>query len=334
MKNTHLMNISELRETLAGRPYVHVIVASSEDRSIASIGALRRLGCSPDHLFVFTYPRFQDRSVSMGGVTKHERIVSLMSREKLHEEPVPNAHAFSLLHKGLVSIQDRAKGLPIVVDFTCMTEVHLLALVSIATRNASSQAPLFVCYTTPQYYSFEEPGFSGWKDVLFVPIGSLSSIALDGHSHGLILAGHDGERLAVALQESEPETGKILYTQPETRPDFLHKAREANQVVVKRLLSLRNSDSRDTLRAWKEERTMLDDLEHVLAISKALASEARRSGGSLILFPFGPKLVTLAAALAIKEEGDLASWAVCPIPTRLRPDFTFGSGHTYCLELR
>lgn len=334
MKSIRLMEMADLRDTLSSRPFVHVVVISSEDRSIASVEALCHLDCIPSRLLAFTYPRFQEIRAERRGPTNHDRLVTMMKPAKPLVKEVSNAHAFSMLHRELANIIDRAQRLPIVIDFTCMTEVHLLALVSVAMTATRLESELYFCYTTPQYYSFEEQGFIGWKDVLFVPIGDLTAASSDGHSQGLILPGHDGERLAVALQEYEPESGMILYTRPEGRPDFLLKAREANRTVAQRLLLLRSgpqSNAAET--AWCEAGTMLDDLDQVLEISTALAEKARRTAGPLMLFPFGPKLVTLAAALAMTEERGLASWAVCPIPTRHRPDFTFGSGHTYCLAL-
>ncbi len=326
----------EILTVLNSGRFALVMARSPEERSTACAKLLFDQEKIPYALHLIDYPRLR-RSPDKAETVRLRQQDTIL-RSGIRRDPIAedgaNPFAYNQLSKQIRSFLNRYVDLPIVFDFTCMTIVHLLALVSVLEFTPRRKHPVYLCYTTPRFYGFERIGYAGWKDVLFVPLGEPHPATNEGYARGLVLAGHDAERLGVALQEYEPDGGIVLYTMTRDRPDFLQRGREVNEMVVKRLLSLRipGTGKPAGVYAWEERGNVLDDPCTVVAIVKRLATSAIDENGPLVLFPFGPKLTILTAAMAICSHAGLSSWAVCPIPTAYLADTSFGSGDIYCIR--
>lgn len=330
-----LRNFTDVIQELGTASYFLFSVLSSEDRSTACIEKLIESDKLPKRLYLSEYPSIRDPEDEMKRVNKLYQALSEKLKKSLHIDSETNPYAFSQLVRQLMCVIKEAGSAPLLVDFTCMTIVHALALVDVLSSSGlPGHGNIYLCYTTPGYYGFERIGDAGWKDVLFVPIGDLRQQAHEGHARGLILAGHDAEPLGVALEEFEPDGGIVLYTRTMDRPDFERRAREENRTIVMRLLSLRiiNSTSSAGIGVWSEESTVIDDTERIESVVSGLVESAAADRGPILLYPFGPKLAVVSAALALSKAAGVSSWAVCPTPTAYQADFSVGSGTIYCVS--
>jgi hypothetical protein len=139
----------------------------------------------------------------------------------------------------------------------------------------------------------------------------------EGQSRGIILAGHDAERLSVALGELEPASGTLVYCGNPKRPDFLRRAREVNAKIERRLLQLRmprSSGPPAAVDGWTASSIDVGDFQALSTALRIQVNEAKREESPVILFPFGPKPDSLAVALLLREWGVGDAWAVYPVP--------------------
>jgi len=130
-----------------------------------------------------------------------------------------------------------------------MTRVHLVAVAEAVRRRHESLDELYFCYATPRSYGFQKGLLLGWRDTLFVPINMRRSLRREGNARGVILAGHNNERLSTALHELEPLSGVFIHAREEGRPDLLARGRELNKPIENRLLRLKMPD----MDGWKRK---------------------------------------------------------------------------------
>jgi len=227
-----------------------------------------------------------------------------------------NAFAVNPLTDLTAQILEECEGLPLLVDISCMTRVHLFALVA-ALYGRKGPTDIRFCYTVPVSYGFRREDRLGWRDVLFIPIGNRWVFKREGQSRGIILAGHDAERLSVALGELEPASGSVVYCGNPKRPDFLRRAREVNEHVERRLRHLRmprSSGPPGSADGWNIECIDVGDFRTLSNVLWTQVKEARHEECPVILFPFGPKPDSLAVALLLREWNVEDAWAVYPVP--------------------
>jgi hypothetical protein len=318
---------SELGAEISNEPYDYAAALSFEDRDTAWAKALAGFSAKPRRVTLFDY----DTRVEPAEETRESRAANLrvfetvFGADRIETIPKVNPFALSGLVRMMQALVSRAAGTRLLVDVTCMTRVHALASVTVAQPQSAAPSRPVYCYATPASYGFEIGSHASWKDTLFMPIGKPRLLKREGHAHGLILAGHDGERLSVALQELEPATGTIVYARRSHRPDLLRKARAANRVLASRLLALRVPNDGRAGRggpAWLEEVVDLEDVAKLQAIANRSMTSARADRGPLILYPFGPKLAVVEVALTIAEASDVDAWAVYPVPTVFQIDYS------------
>jgi hypothetical protein len=239
-----------------------------------------------------------------------------------------NAFAVNSLEECTVRMLEQCAGLALVVDISCMTRVHLLAVVAALCTRFESVDVRF-CYSVPASYGFRPEDRSGWRDVLFVPAGSRWMFKREGQSRGIILAGHDAERLSVALGELEPASGILVYCGNPKRPDFLRRAREVNQKIERRLLQLRmprSSGPPGSADGWTATSIDVGEFEALSTALQTQVSEARRDKSPVILFPFGPKPDSLAVALLLRQWNVEDAWVVYPVPKSFSTTYSEGVG--------
>ena len=320
---------SSVAAAIRDKPYSYVAATSFEDRDTAWAAFLRDLPTKPRKVILFEYdtavePRDEDlrcRAANLGAFEQY------FGRSCIHRVSKVNPFAFSALVRAMQPIISSITTQQILIDITCMTRVHALAAVSVMQLVDARNYTCLYCYTAPASYGFEIGSHASWKDVLFIPIGKPRLFKREGHAQGLILAGHDGERLSVALQELEPATGTIVYTRRQRRPDLLRKARDANRTVASRLLALRVPDDSPAVRgeqAWRESVLAMEDTRKLERIVTAMVAQARRDRGPVVVYPFGPKLTMVEVALMIAEAPDVDAWVVYPVPASFDVNYSRG----------
>ena len=333
---------NSLIERISSKRFAFVAAISFEERSTAWAHFLWKQGLRPDEVILFDYntkavPENEDREMR----NKCRKDFGVFLELKKPQESIldsVNAFAVNQLNYLSANFLDRCQRDTdiIIVDITCMTRVHLIGLSSALRTRVGKTVQIFFCYATPRSYGFQQGILLGWKDTLFVPIGKRRFFKREGYSRGIIFAGHYGERISVALQELEPACGSLIYTKQEDRPDLLRRAKEVNNFIERRLSLLRmprvkvgdqNSDR------WRVEVIGLDDFPDLYKILINEAKLAAQDEGPIMIYPFGPKPITIFSSLLLGSIQDAQAWAVYPVPDRFDARYSVGVGYLYAYSL-
>ena len=316
-------------------------VISFEERSTAISDIIIKTNKIPRSLFLFDY---DTKTVPIEEYqflrNKNEQFFkSIFINTDITNYPKTNPFIFNDLLNKTISILNKCINKTLIIDFTCMTRIHIFAIINALNRIKRSPSSILFCYTAPKTYgNINKIKKIGWEDILFVPIGIPRITRREGHARGLILAGYNSERLSVALHEIEPNGGMFVYTKTNLRPDLLKKAIEDNKMILTRLLSLKihrtdKSMNLFTFNRWEKKIIEIGDVSILEKITNELIKSAVADEGPLILFPFGSKLGTLTAALTIARSIKVDSWAVYPVPSEFKVDYTQGISIIYSYTL-
>lgn len=345
MSNTQLVSVSRdnILQLLALQSFDFLAAVSFEERSTAWAQALSYCGLRPMHTILFDYNTLVDPEADDRELRKKCRDIFnamfFLDNNNLSVCGPINAFAVNQLTQLTTRLITDCTSNYLLVDISCMTRVHLVAL-SNALRSVNRKpGSVLLCYTTPQSYSFQKEVLHGWKDTLFVPIGELRSFRREGHARGVAFPGHYGERLGVALQEIEPDSGILIYTRQEGRTDLLRCAKEVNKFIAKRLLLLRmpradgfNSSTSPT-DCWRSEVVNIDDFGRLHCLIEEEVNSAIYDGGPIMMYPFGPKPVTLFATLSLASYTNVQSCVVYPLPEKFDAQYSSGIGQLHCYSL-
>jgi hypothetical protein len=326
-----VIRTQELIDGLAKRSFAFMAAISFEERSITSANFLQKHALCPDEVLLFSYdtrvePGEEDREMREKCIQGFRSLLAIGDTRQSIREHV-NAFAFNRLYDLCSNFLAHTLSKPIVVDITCLTRVHLMALSSALVNRTNKSSGVYICYTTPRSYGFQSNTVLSWKDVLFVPIGKRRFPRREGHACGVIFPGHYGERLSVALQELEPASGRLIYTKQESRPDLLLRSREANHFIEERLrlLVMPRADGKTRQTDyWTIDIVNLGDFERLAHILSEVVSQARADEGPIMVYPFGPKPQTMFTALFLASQEDVQSWVVYPVPERFDARYSEG----------
>jgi hypothetical protein len=210
----------------------------------------------------------------------------------------------------------------LIIDVSCLTKIHAIALSdpTVFSRLASWE----VAYSVPETYGHvttsKEPT-PGWRDVLILPVSAAPGPASDADARGVILTGHEGDRLIVALAELEPAAGVIVTAQAARRPDLRRESERRNEAVLRRLRGRGASQ-------WRQEVVELRDARALATAIGNEISKSRDTGSPVVLFPFGPKPFVFLAAMQLAAQPNSQAWFVYPIPNSYDVDYSYGTGRT------
>jgi hypothetical protein len=223
-------------------------------------------------------------------------------------------------------------------DITCLTKIHALGLAAAIAETFIPIAPT-VCYTFPENYGSMSRRLSDtwWPDVIFSPLTHQSQDLDEAGSRGIIIPGHERDRLIVAINEIEPTGGLVVFVETRGRPDFRSVSERANEDVVSNLLS--NAGNR-----WSKHVVSSEQFDPLLRLIDAEIETARtcgpnelyKSGKSssmspLILYPYGPKPVLFCAGLKLACDYPSGSWFVYPRPANYDVAYSEGASKTIWL---
>lgn len=320
---------------LNGDHFSFIGTISFEERSSAWPLFLAKRGVHPYSLYLFDYdtkvePIRQDKLMRERCYTIfRDWFKSVLPNDSI--EPLLNAFALhelvSVTEKFLANSMHRL----LLIDITCMTRVHLIALAQVLTKIKPFREVIF-CYASPRSYGFQKGVYQGWKDTLFIPIAQGSEFRREGHARGIAFAGHYGERLSVALNELEPESGQLLYTKETGRPDLLLKARELNKFIEDRLLMLwKPGESK--IPAWTVETIGIDKFKDIDIIIANELDIAEKDNSPIVIYPFGPKPLTFATLMSLAEHNGVTSIAVYPVPEKFDAGYSAGISQLHCFQI-
>lgn len=214
----------------------------------------------------------------------------------------------------------------VIFDITCFTKIHTLALaVSLSQTNLNFK--WVIAYSTPENYGNLDNTFKacGWKDIIVAPLAETALLFNEAHSRGIIIPGHEADRLILALAEIEPSGGLILITDTFRRPDLRILSERKNRKIIRQLTSMRSSD-------WSTNIINLSDFSLLQKYIQSQIDIAKKYKAPVIFFPFGPKSVLFFTAFQLCLEYSEAAWFVYPIPAGYDIDYSEGIENTFWLS--
>lgn len=213
----------------------------------------------------------------------------------------------------------------VIIDISCITKIHTLALAA-ALSGSIDRFNWTVAYSIPELYQNLQRSqkVAGWRDIIVAPLAETALLLNEAYSRGIVITGHEADRLIVALGELEPSGGLILMAETPRRPDLRHLSERKNQRVIRQLTSMRASN-------WKKRVVGLFDFERLSRLVAEEISSAESKQAPVIVFPYGPKCLLFQTALQLSSDYPQASWFVVPIPVAYDVNYSEGADRTVWL---
>lgn len=236
------------------------------------------------------------------------------------------------------SLGSISKDTKVIIDLSCVTRLQAVSFGAIMAEWHNEKWQ--IQYAVPASYRFEQSSRgapTGWLGTLLVAVSGTPELQQEGESRGLVLVGHEADRLAVALEEFEAAGGSVVGLIPPRRPDITAAVLKRNEPVLSRLRSMEfarvEGDSLVSYgRSWN---TVLVGLLEVGALRQAVRAEidlARSAQAPLFFYPFGPKLAVFVCAFEIATLYPEGSWAVYPVATTHGVNSAEGVGDTFSVS--
>jgi hypothetical protein len=294
---------------------------SFEERCVGSLLALSSAGAQFDDAVLLSYPTTaqplsEDIEAREKNLGKFKDLEARVSRTGFKHTAI-EAYSFSAMQQLLQDIIGRNPDV-IVFDVTCMTKVHTLALAA-TLATLSLGVKWIIAYSIPENYGTLESRrrWSGWRDLIVVPLAETATLSNEAHGRGIIIPGHEADRLIVALAELEPPGGAILMMETPARPDLRQVSVQHNRKIIRQLTSMRSSD-------WSERTISVEQHTLLRGCIAGQISMAAKFEAPVILFPFGAKSFIFVAGFVLASEYPQGSWFVYPIPNKYDVNYSEG----------
>lgn len=293
---------------------------SAEDRCTASILALKEKNLHVSDGYIIDY------GAELGHKTATSRSLDNQWEMLLHAgrdvfkkevqiEPM-SPYAFQEFQAFLEGVLLKSKIDFVLFDITCMTKIHLLALA--ATLAKTPLTPRWsVVYAKPENYIALEHN-PGWKDILIAPLGDTGFLLNEAFSRGIVIPGHEGDRLIVALSEMEASGGIILIADTKGRPDLRSITKNRNRRTIQWLTNTRTG-------GWTSHVLREDAYSDIAQYVSKEVKIAKQYEAPIVLFPYGPKSLVFTVAKYLGMEYPERSWFVYPIPLAHAAEFSEGT---------
>ena len=302
-------------------------INSFEERCTGSLTRLGETDLNIQSVYFLEYPtsarpESEDRRLRR---VHREYVADLASRSSaaLTSYSV-EAYASDGLISALTKFIDAHPASALVLDISCFTKIHVVAAAECIRAMGPTRRPIFAVYTSPRAYGNldQTSKVIGWSDVIVAPISNSAQMRNESHSRGIIIAGHESERLWSALNEIEPAAGLVALGNTPGRPDITRLSERVNKKIMSHI-------ALDYDSAWHRKVVDIADVEEMrLRVSLEVAL-AKPHSSPVILYPFGPKTLILASALALLDLYPEASWFVYPVPAGYDVSYSEGIGGTY-----
>ena len=215
----------------------------------------------------------------------------------------------------------------IIIDITCLTKIHTLACAYwlLERRDVTN---VIIAYSQPEYYGNPSRSIWGkgrWQSPVVVRL-DLNSTELYTSTSTIVLVGHEGDRLRLALSELEPATGVVIKSLPR-RPDS--PLLTVSDVQNAWLYSEINEGLRP---GFSVQSFGMKELEGLCAVVRNHCESAKRKRARVVLCPFGPKLFIFATGLQALSTYPENIWLSYPRPFSYDPDYSEGYKYTLWID--
>jgi len=336
MSKAHIrVTPTELSPALA--PAVWVGAVSFEQRCLGSLGVLASLGLTLSAAMVIDYPT---EVIPVTAASKKRRVHWAKMRDTVMRMAASDQcwspakiHPYRLgafrgaLQRLLCQEASRTSR-SWIVDITCLTKAHTLALASWLVATRGTRPDVIVAYTRPEQYGTpaRHRSMSGrWVDTVLAPL-ELNPQKFLEKANGIVLLGHEGARLSMALAQLAPLNAVVFLSRTTDREDLQIVTRAANA----RLLGEVERGERS---GWSVQQVDTQDVETVETVTKKFVSQSVTEERRVVLYPFGPKPLVFAAGVAALATKVSAIWYCYPIPKAYDVDYTIGVGSTAWFSL-
>jgi hypothetical protein len=313
-----------IEEGLAGATTVDLWIGalSFEPRCLASLRACARAGITVRRLIAFDYPSHVVQE-SQDAARRHAHRVEMRDLADrwagdgpryitLHPYEVHDAH---LALRGI----DLELVRTVVVDLSCMTKIHTVALAESFAGLAHRVERVSLVYARPENYGTMTDGF-GWRDTLVVPLTDrVPSPRNPREARGIVIPGHEGDRLRAALSALPTDRGLILIGDVPERRDFRQLAERRNGQTLFLLTDLQ-------ARGWRRVTVDTRDLAQVAELTRLEMAAADAEGRAIVLYPFGPKPLVFEVVRVLAVARADVTWLVYPMPHRYDIAYSDGDG--------
>lgn len=316
-----------LPETFTAHAWLGAL--SFEERCLGSLRALqgRPVRLSRPHILNYATtlePADEGHDLRMRYLDEIHSICRTLSEHECQSVPV-DAHAPVAILNILAHFKEPAPPASLILDISCMTKIHTIALAADLPHNLAN-VHTTIAYSVPENYGAlaeSRKDFPGFVRTIVAPLVPGASLFKESQARGIIVLGHESQRLLVAFSEIEPPGGVILRSVTRFRPDFEHVTIERNRSLLKDLrLSKR----------WDEVRREFTDFGGIVKVVATEANNAKKRNGPLLLYPFGPKSVIFAAAWAAGVSYPEGTWFIYPVRANYDAHYSEGVHRTYWLR--
>jgi hypothetical protein len=306
---------------------IHWVGASSfEERCTASLACLRRANIKIVRSSVIEYdtdvrPRNRARTMITDNRKRMHRLLGSSARTPV---AIPSYRYIAFL-AWLTELGD-SEGQPgdidaLVIDVSCLTKLHAVALCRWLTATKLS-FPIVLAYSSPKDYHASKsvkPTRGRWKDLLVAPVVSRPLPDLRENS-GVLIPGHEGDRLRLALDEVVANRGLVI--EAEARELRVAVASQAqNSFLYDRIEGLHGSD-------FELVSVDIAQMRSVQSAVRKVVKAARECRSKLTIYPMGPKPLVLGAVAEACSSYSLGTWYVYPVPSYYRATYTHGVAET------
>lgn len=316
----------------SGRPVIWVGAVSFEQRCLGSLQALASAGFSLSSVLVVDYstavsPKTTALQKRKGHWAEMRRLFERMGMPNQNWSSV-KVHPYRLgafrgeIQRLLATDVFRRNHLCI-IDMTCLTKAHTLALASWVMAAGGNRPDVLVAYTRSEQYGTpaRHRNLSGkWLDTVLAPLELNPQMFME-KADGIVLLGHEGARISMALTQSSPQRALVILTTTTGMEHLQTVTRTANA----RLLGEVERGERP---GWSVQEVNVQDIGEVYNLAKAFVSRSVSDNRRVILYPFGPKPLVFATCLAALAVNPTAVWYCYPIPKSYDVDYTMGIGTT------
>jgi hypothetical protein len=218
--------------------------------------------------------------------------------------------------------------LDIIIDITCLTKVHALALAYWFTNRRDNRSIVFA-YSQPQYYGNPSKNIWGkgrWHGTTLMRLDLDSTDAFHS-TNAIILLGHEGDRLRLALNEIEPSNALIIKTLPRDPTSELFKVTDVQNSWL--FLEMKEG----VRRFFRKEGVPSRDLSRLLTLVGDYCQRSLKQNARIVLCPFGPKPFVFASGYQCLMKYKRNSWLSYPRPLSYDQDYSEGYSHTLWFSL-
>jgi hypothetical protein len=213
--------------------------------------------------------------------------------------------------------------LHLVIDITCLTKIHTLAL-AYWLLTSTNLPGITLAYSQPDYYGNPSKNIWGrgkWQTTSLVRL-DLDSTERFLTTAAIVLLGHEGDRLRLALNEIEASEALVIKTLPRDKQSKLLTVSDVQN-------SWLFQEMRDGVRdGFVNETVGMRDLHRLSCLVIKYCRSAKEKGARIVVCPFGPKTFVFVAGYSCLSVYPENTWLSYPRPVSYDPQYSEGYKYT------